>query len=116
VGAEPAEDGLVRDCRSILSRRASGKRPVNALGSTDDPAADRQQQCHPGDRQGRRPMIGGLTKRAPEPRQILGAQIDTAAQEYPRLIRRQMQVQDDGRAGSHELQHFRARHGMDQRK
>jgi len=49
-------------------------------------------------------------------RQVLGTYVDAAAQEETWLIRRQMQVQDYGRAVSRKLQRFRARRRIHQRK
>src|SRR5260370_38596044 len=40
---EPPKDGFARDCRTVWSWRASRKRLVNPLSSTDDPAAYRKQ-------------------------------------------------------------------------
>ena len=114
--AEPPVNGFVPDCRTVLPRRASCQRPMHPLGSADNPAADREQQRHPGNRQCRGAMICGLLKRSPEKRQILRTEVDAAAQEKIRPIRRQMQVQNDARAGSHKLQHLPARRRTDQCK
>ena len=51
VRAEPSKHGLARDRRTVRSRRASSQRPVNSLGSTNDPTAYREQHRHRGDRQ-----------------------------------------------------------------
>jgi hypothetical protein len=42
--------------------------------------------------------------------------VDAAAQDNASQIRWQMQVYDDGRAGSPKLQHFQARRGTHQRQ
>ncbi len=61
-------------------------------------------------------MVSGLMKRAAQTRQILGTEVNTAAQENARLIGRQVQVEQDAGAGSRKLQHLRARRGTNQRK
>jgi len=65
-GTEPPKDGFARDRRTVWSWRASRQRLVNPLGSTDDPAAYRKQQRHPGDRQCRRPMVRSLMNGSPK--------------------------------------------------
>ena len=118
MGAEPSKHGLARDRRTVRSRRASSQRAVYPLGSTNDPAAYREQQGHRGDRQCRRSMVRRLMSRPPKTRQLLipGLRVDAAAQNSARQIRRQMQFYGDGRAGSPKPQHFRARRRTHQRQ
>jgi hypothetical protein len=53
---------------------------------------------------------------APETRQVLRIRAYATAQHNARPIRRQMHFHDDGRAGSQNLQHFKARRGRHQLK
>jgi len=59
-------------------------------------------------------LMGGppITRRIP----ILGMHVDAAAQNSARLICRQMQLYQDGRAGSPKLQHFHAQRRTHQRQ